>query len=116
MQHRRVGKILKREKGPREALFRSLARSIVLKSAITTTEAKAKAIRPILERLITTEKKGTLAGHRTVVAALGKDAAAHLKKEIIPKMVERKGGYLRITKLGVRKSDAAPMANISIVQ
>ena len=115
MQHRRRGRILKREKGQREALIRSLMRSIVMKSAVVTTEAKAKEVRRHLERLVTKEIRGTLAGHRSTAAAIGKDAAARLKKEVVPKIGERKGGYLRIVKYGVRISDGSRMARIGFV-
>ncbi|MEK7643569.1 MAG: bL17 family ribosomal protein [Patescibacteria group bacterium] len=115
MNHRRKGKILKREKGPRKALINGLMRSVVMTKAITTTETKGKAIRPLLEKLITKELSGTLAGHRAVIAAIGPDAASRLKKDIVPSIGGRKSGFLRITKLGMRKSDATRMVQVSFV-
>jgi len=118
MQHRRVGRILKRKKGQRTALLRSLMRAVVVSrsKSIITTSAKAKEMRPRLERLITKEKSGTLAGHRAVVVELGKDAASRLKKDIVPSFSSRSSGYLRITKMGPRKSDSAKMVQISFVE
>ncbi len=115
MKHRRSGVILKRKKGPREALLRSLARALVLKESILTTEAKAKATRPGIERLITKAKKGTLAMQRFIVAEIGPDAARRLKTTLLPKLESRTSGYIRITHEGVRKSDSARMARISFV-
>ncbi len=115
MRHRRVGRKLKREKGPRAALLRSLMRSIVIKNAIVTTQTKAKAVRPVLERLVTRAKHGALADYRLVAATIGKDAALRLKKDIVPKLSNRHGGYVRIIKYGVRRSDSAHMARIGFV-
>lgn len=116
MRHRRVGRKLHRERDQRTALARALARSLVLKRAIMTTEAKAKSVRPFVERLVTKEKSGTLAAHRVVAAAIGQDAAKKLKNDIVPKFSERRGGYTRIIRRGVRRSDAAPMATIQFVE
>ncbi|MBI4121558.1 MAG: 50S ribosomal protein L17 [Candidatus Ryanbacteria bacterium] len=115
MRDRRVGRKLKREIGPRRALLRSLMRAVVLKRAVVTTEAKAKAVRPVLERVVTRARKDNLEGIRLAASVLGKDAASHLKKNILPAIKERNGGYLRITKFGVRRSDSARMARISFV-
>ena len=116
MRHRRRGKILKRKKGPREAMIRSLARAIVLKNSIVTTSARAKVARSFLERLISKEKSGTLESHRRVILALGKDAAQRLRRDIVPSLGDRKSGFLRITKQDIRKSDASSMSRISLVQ
>jgi large subunit ribosomal protein L17 len=115
MRHRHKGRILSRKKEPRMALVRSLMRSIVTKDAIVTTEARAKEVRPKLEKLVTKEIKGTLSGHRDVIAKIGPDAAMRLKKDIVPKIGARKGGYLRITKFGTRLKDGARMAKIAFV-
>lgn len=115
MQHRRKGRILKRERGQREALIHSLMRSLVIKGAIVTTEARAKEIRPRLEKLITKEKTGTISADRKAAALIGKDAAGHLKKDILTRLESRKSGFLRITKLGPRKSDSSRMVQISFV-
>lgn len=115
MQHRRKGRVFHREQGPRKALLRSLARGLIFSNAIITTEAKAKELRPHIERLITKARKSTLAHHRQVIAVVGEDATARLKKNILPKLEKRSSGYTRITKFGVRTSDASRMARISFV-
>jgi large subunit ribosomal protein L17 len=84
--------------------------------AITTTEAKAKALRPYVEKLITKAKVGGVHQHRQVVAAIHhKDAAHRLFAEIGPRYADRNGGYTRILKLGPRHGDNAPMARIELV-
>ena len=85
-------------------------------TAITTTEAKAKALRPIAEKMITKAKKGGLHNHRQVVSFLrDKEMTAKLFEEIGPRYAERPGGYTRILKLGPRQGDNAPMARIELV-
>jgi len=116
MQHRHHGRILKREKAARVALLRALARGVIFSKSIITTEARAKEMRPYLERLITKERKGGLALHRKVAATLGKDAALRMKKNVVPALGGRTSGFLRITKIGRRKSDAARMVHISLVE
>ena len=116
MRHRRVGRKLHRERGQRDALLRSLARSLVLKGSIITTEARAKTVRPYVEPLVTREKSGALAGHRAVIAKIGQDAATKLKADILPKFSNRAGGYTRIIKRGIRVSDASRMATIRFVE
>lgn len=104
-----------RKKGQRTALKRSLLRSLALSGRIQTTEAKAKEIRPLMEKLVTKGKNPTLANRRSIVSAVGDNKAA---QEIIAKAgthKERPGGYLRITKLVERKGDAAKMALIEFV-
>jgi large subunit ribosomal protein L17 len=84
--------------------------------AITTTLAKAKALRPYAERLITQAKKGGVHQHRLVVARMHDKKAAHiLFDEIAPRYSDRNGGYLRILKLGPRPGDRAPMARVELV-
>jgi large subunit ribosomal protein L17 len=81
-----------------------------------TTEAKAKTMRPVAERMITKAKKGGLHNHRQVVSFLrDKDMAAKLFREVGPRYVNRNGGYTRILKLGPRVGDNAPMARIELV-
>jgi large subunit ribosomal protein L17 len=94
----------------------NLAASLFAAEAIVTTEAKAKALRPIAEKLITKAKKGGLHNHRQVVAFLGdKEMASKLFDDIGPRYRERPGGYTRILKLGPRHGDNAPMARIELV-
>lgn len=84
--------------------------------AITTTLAKAKALRPYAEKLITKAKGGSVHQHRIVVARMHDKRAAHkLFSEIAPRYADRNGGYLRILKLGPRSGDAAPMARVELV-
>ena len=111
-------------KGPRlgkdpahqRLLLANLAAHLFEAEAIVTTEAKAKALRPYAERLITKARRGTVHDRRLVVAKLhDKDVTKKLFDEIAPRYAERPGGYLRILKLGPRHGDNAPMARIELV-
>src|SRR3954447_13425761 len=97
-------------------MMANLLAPLVAAEAIVTTEAKAKALRPIAEKMITKAKKGGLHNHRQVVAFIGdKEMASKLFDEIGPRYVDRPGGYTRILKLGPRHGDNAPMARIELV-
>jgi len=97
-------------------MMANLAASLFAAEAITTTEAKAKALRPIAEKLITKARKGGVHNHRQVVSYMGdKDMAHKLFEEIAPRYEGRPGGYTRILKLGPRHGDNAPMARIELV-
>jgi large subunit ribosomal protein L17 len=97
-------------------MMANLVASLVAAEAIVTTEAKAKALRPIAEKMITKAKKGGLHNQRQVVAFLGdKEMASKLFDEIGPRYADRPGGYTRILKLGPRHGDNAPMARIELV-
>ncbi len=97
-------------------MMANLVASLVAAEAIVTTEAKAKALRPIAEKMITKAKKGGLHNHRQVVSFIGdKEMASKLFNEIGPRYAERPGGYTRILKLGPRQGDNAPMARIELV-
>ena len=94
----------------------NMAASLFAAEAIVTTEAKAKALRPIAEKLITKARKGGLHRHRQVMSFMGdKDMAHKLFAEIGPRYEGRPGGYTRILKLGPRHGDNAPMARIELV-
>jgi large subunit ribosomal protein L17 len=94
----------------------NLATSLFEHGRITTTEAKARVLRPVAERLITKAKKGDLHNRRLVLATIrDKGVVHHLFEEIAPRYADRPGGYTRITKLGPRKGDNAPMAVIELV-
>ena len=99
-----------------KAMMGNLVASLIAAEGITTTEAKAKALRPIAEKMITKAKKGGLHRHRQLVAYLGdKEMADKLMKDVGPRYVDRPGGYTRILKLGPRHGDNAPMARIELV-
>lgn len=115
MRHHRKIKSFDRDRKGRVALMRALAVSLVRHGAIVTTEAKAKAMRPMVEKLVTHARTGTVSARRLVAAKIGDVSAAKLVKEIGPRYVDRKGGYTRIVKLPIRKSDAAKMAQIEFV-
>ena len=99
-----------------KSMMANLAASLIAAEGIVTTEAKAKALRPIAEKLITKAKKGGLHNHRQVVAFMrDKEMASKLFDDIGPRYDERPGGYTRILKLGPRNGDNAPMARIELV-
>ena len=99
-----------------KAMFANMVASLIAAEAIVTTEARAKALRPVAEKVITKAKKGGLHRHRQVVSYLGdKEVAAKLFDDIGPRYADRNGGYTRILKLGPRNGDNAPMARIELV-
>jgi large subunit ribosomal protein L17 len=99
-----------------KAMMGNLVASLVAAEALVTTEAKAKALRPVAEKVITKARKGGVHRHRQVVAFIGdKDMAHKLFDEIGPRYEDRSGGYTRILKLGPRHGDNAPMARIELV-
>lgn len=107
---------MSRTKGPREALLRNLATSVILYEKVKTTKAKAKFVRPIVEKAITIGGAGTLAARRKLHAMFTLDNAVEkLVKELGPKYKERKGGYTRITPLKRREGDAAELVQIELV-
>ncbi len=116
MRHLKQGKKFNRKKGQRTALFKGLANNLILKGKIETTEAKAKAIRPRVEKLTTIAKKQNLAALRILLSRLSKKSAENLYYEIAIRYQDRKGGYLRIIKSGkIRKNDGAKMAVVEFV-
>ena len=97
-------------------MMANLAASLFAAEGIVTTEAKAKALRPIAEKLITKAKKGGVHRHRQVASFMGdKEMASKLFSDIAPRYEGRPGGYTRILKLGPRQGDNAPMARIELV-
>ena len=97
-------------------MMANLVASLIAAEGITTTEAKAKALRPVAEKMITKAKKGGLHNHRQVVSFLNdKEIAAKLFDDVGPRYGERNGGYTRILKLGPRQGDNAPMALVELV-
>jgi len=116
MRHRKKGKILDRKKAPREALLRNLAASIVLYEKVKTTEAKAKAVKPFVERMITKGKEDTLASRRQLMKFFYTEHPVKKILEVLgPRYKTRKGGYTRIIKMGPRKNDGAKMVQIELV-
>ncbi|HUV72536.1 MAG TPA: 50S ribosomal protein L17 [Clostridia bacterium] len=113
MRKRIFGRQLGRSKNQRKALFRGLIASLLEEGEIETTLAKAKAMKPRAEKLVTKAKAGTLADKRVLFSFLGKRALVNrLVEEIAPLFKERKGGYLRIVRTGRRRGDQAPMARV----
>jgi large subunit ribosomal protein L17 len=116
MNHAKAGRQLRRTSEQRLALLRNLATSLIESEAIVTTQAKAKELRPFVERLITKAKSGTLHARRLAGRHIHKrEAADKLFKELGPRFAQRKGGYTRILKTGHRKGDGADMARIELV-
>ena len=116
MRHHNSKRKFGREKNQRVALMKSLAYALVVTEKIKTTEAKAKELRPYVEKLITLGKSETLASRRLLVARVGADAARKLTVGGIAAGYKgRAGGYTRITKLVRRSTDGAPMAVIEFV-
>jgi len=97
-------------------MMANLVASLIAAEGITTTAAKAKAVRPIAEKMITKARRGGVHNHRQVVKFLGdREMASKLFEEIGPRYVDRPGGYTRIVKLGPRHGDNAPMVRIELV-
>lgn len=115
MRHANANRKFGRERGQRKALLKSLAHNLVVKGKIQTTEAKAKEVRPFVEKLVTLSKKETSASRRLLEARVGKTAAKKLVSSLSTTYKGRAGGYTRITKLVRRDSDGAPMAVIEFV-
>lgn len=111
MRHQKKTVKLGRSQAHRDALLANQVCSLIIHQRIRTTLAKARAVRPLAEKMVTLGKKGTLHARRTAVAVLHQpDAVKKLFAEIAPRSAARAGGYTRIIKLGARKSDSAPMA------
>ncbi|MBI3019857.1 MAG: 50S ribosomal protein L17 [Parcubacteria group bacterium] len=117
MRHHSKNRKFGRERNQRRALLRSLALSLIEEGKITTTEAKAKELRPFIEKMVTIGKEKNLGSERLVRARLGGNDAGGRKimNDISPRYVGRKGGYTRITKIAPKKSDGRKMAVIEFV-
>lgn len=112
MRQRKLGRM----QGHRRALLRSLVTAVVLNGRITTTEAKAKTIKPLVDKMVTLGKQGDLHARRQAAAFLTKpEAVQKLFGEVAPKYTERNGGYTRVLKMEPRQGDAAPLALIELV-
>lgn len=115
MRHHDKNSKFGRKTGSRKAFLKSLSRNLVLRGRMQTTEARAKAIRPLVEKMVTKAKRASLADRRALIAALGDARMAGKLIKTAEGYKERQGGYLRIVKMGPRKGDAAPMALIEFV-
>ena len=117
MRHRRSRHKLSRDAAHRKALLRNLSRDLIEHERIQTSQAKAKAVKPQVERLITLAKRGDLHARRRALCALGQDrfVVHKLFEEVAPRYAERHGGYTRIVKLGPRRSDSTEMVFLELV-
>ncbi len=115
MNHHKATRKFGRVKKVRTGLIKSLVLSLVVNGKIKTTDAKAREIRPFVEKLVTESKKGTVASRRSLVSKIGSIGAEKLSKDLAVKYKTRPGGYTRITKLPARLSDGSLMAVIEFV-
>jgi large subunit ribosomal protein L17 len=117
MRHQKTRNKLSRDSAHRKALLMNLTKEILEHERIKTTEAKAKAVKPEVERLITLAKRGDLHARRQALSALSQDkfAVHKLFEEVAPRYAQRPGGYTRILRLGPRRSDASEMVLIELV-
>ncbi|TMK75351.1 MAG: 50S ribosomal protein L17 [Actinobacteria bacterium] len=117
MRHGKQKGKLSRDSAHRKALMRNLQRELIQHERIKTSQAKAKAVKPQIEKLITLAKNGDLHARRQALSALGQDRflVHKLFEEIAPRYVERPGGYTRIVKLGPRRSDSTEMVFLELV-
>jgi large subunit ribosomal protein L17 len=117
MRHQKTRNKLSRDSAHRKALLMNLSKEIIEHERIKTTEAKAKAVKPEIEKLITLAKRGDLHARRQALSTLSQDkfAVHKLFTVVAPRYAERPGGYTRILKLGPRRSDATEMVFIELV-
>jgi large subunit ribosomal protein L17 len=116
MRHAKTGKKLGRDSAHRKALYANLACSLIEHGRIRTTEAKAKAVKPYAEKLITLGRRGDLHARRQALSELRSQEVVHkLFAEVGPRMSDRPGGYSRIVKIGPRQGDAAEMVYLELV-
>src|SRR3712207_6087812 len=117
MRHQKQRHKLSRDAAHRRALLRNLCREVIEHERIRTSEAKAKAVKPKLEKLITLAKRGDLHARRQALSELGQDRflVHKLFEEVAPRYAERPGGYTRIVKIGPRRSDSTEMVFLELV-
>jgi large subunit ribosomal protein L17 len=116
VRHARAGKKLGRDSAHRRALYANLAGALIEHGRIRTTEAKAKAVKPFAEQMITLGRRGDLAARRQAVSELrSKAVVQRLFDDVAPRFKDRPGGYSRIVKLGPRQGDAAEMVYLELV-
>ena len=117
MRHQKQRNKLSRDSAHRRALLRNLCREVIEHERIETSQAKAKAVKPKLEKLITLAKRGDMHARRQALSELGQDKflVHKLFEEVAPRYAERPGGYTRIVKLGPRRSDSTEMVFLELV-
>lgn len=115
MLHGNKKKQFGRERNQRNALIKTLVVSLIKNEKVTTTEVKAKALKPVVEKLITKGKAGDLSARRLIARNVGMTSADKILKVLSPKYKDRNGGYLRVIKVKARVSDGAKMAQIEFV-
>jgi large subunit ribosomal protein L17 len=116
VRHARSGKKLGRDSAHRKALYANLAGALIEHGRIKTTEAKAKAVKPFAEKMITLGRRGDLAARRQAVAELrSQDVVRRLFDDVAPRFADRPGGYSRIVKIGPRYGDSAEMVYLELV-
>ena len=116
MRHKRAGYKLKRDMGARKALLRGLTTSVIEAERVITTVPKAKAVRPLVDKMITLAKRDTLHTRRQAASFLETPAAVQKLFETFgPRFAQRQGGYTRITRLGPRRGDGAEQAMLELV-
>ena len=117
MRHGKKRHKLSRDSAHRKSLLKNLSRDVIEHERIKTSEAKAKAVKPQVEKLITLAKRGDLHARRQALSALGQDrfVVHKLFEEVAPRYAERPGGYTRIVKLGPRRSDSTEMVFLELV-
>jgi large subunit ribosomal protein L17 len=117
MRHAKQRNKLSRDSAHRRSLLRNLSRDVIQHERITTSQAKAKAVKPKIEKLITLGKRGDLHARRQALSELGQDKflVHKLFEEVAPRYADRAGGYTRIVKLGPRRSDSTEMVFLELV-
>jgi len=116
MRHRNKNKILDREKSPRELMLRNLASSLIIYEKVKTTKAKAQAVKPVVEKMITSAKAGDLTARRGLIKVLlQKNAIKKAMDVLVDRYRDRQGGYTRIVKLNNRSGDGAQVVQIELV-
>jgi large subunit ribosomal protein L17 len=117
MRHQKQRNKLSRDSAHRRALLRNLCREVIEHERIETSQAKAKAVKPKVEKLITLAKRGDIHARRQALSELGQDKflVHKLFEEVAPRYAERPGGYTRIVKLGPRRSDSTEMVFLELV-
>jgi large subunit ribosomal protein L17 len=115
MRHRNKGVILGRLKAPREMMLRNLASSVFMHEFVVTTQAKAKAVQPMVEHLLTVAKLGDLSARRHLLAVLPQEEAVNKALSLVERYQTRNGGYTRLTKLGPRQGDGAEQVRFELV-